>query len=107
MRFFFERRTLNASSSKEGAINTSKNISLMASAVDLSIVPLHTNTPPNALSGSPDKAASQLSLTEGRCEIPQTFVCLIIANTAPPLGGWGAENSDINCNAASTSTRLL
>ena len=47
-------------------MSTSKNISLMASAVDLSIVPLVTNTPPKALSGSPASAASQLSLTVGR-----------------------------------------
>ena len=54
----------------------------MASAVALSMVLLQTRTPPNALSGSPAKAASQLSFTLARAEIPQTFVCLMIANTA-------------------------
>jgi hypothetical protein len=74
----------NASSSKFGAINTSKNISLMASAVTLSIVPLVTNTPPKALSGSPAKAASQLLKTVFFAAIPQTLVCLIIPNTTSP-----------------------
>ena len=63
----------------DGAISTSKNISLMASAVALSIVPFVTNTPPKALSGSPANAVSQLSLVVVRCATPHTLVCLMMA----------------------------
>jgi hypothetical protein len=74
-------KTTKALLEKAGAINTSKNISLIASAVALSTVPLVTNTPPNALSGSPAKAASQLSFTVFLLATPQTLVCLIMAKT--------------------------
>ena len=72
----------------------------MASAVALSMVPLVTNTPPNALSGSPASAASQLANTVAFCATPHTLVCLIIAKLV-------AGKSWMSAMAASTSTKLL
>ena len=78
----------------------------MASAVALSIALLQTSTPPKALSGSPASAASQASFTVGLHAMPQGLVCLIIANTASPLGRFEVVSA-ISCTAASTSTKLL
>ena len=102
MRFFFVFKISSASILKAGAINTSKNISLIALAVSLSISALHINTPPKALSGSPARAAFQLSFTVSLIAIPQTFVCLMIANIFSL-----SSNSFTRFIAASTSTRLL
>ena len=81
-------------------MSTSKNISLIALAVAVSMVLLVTSTPPKALSESPPKAASHASLTVLLAAIPQTLVCLIIAKVV-------SVNSPMSCTAASTSTKLL
>ena len=72
----------------------------MASAVATSIIALVTSTPPKALSGSPAKAACQLSKTVFLLATPHTLVCLIIAKL---VNG----KSAIKAMAASTSTKLL
>ena len=94
---------VNASSVKDGATNTSKNISLIAFAVSTSIVLLQTNTPPNALSGSPARAFCQAPKTVVEVATPHTLVCFIIANKASA----SSKKSAFSCIAASTSTRLL
>ena len=85
MRFFLVVKISNASALNEGAISTSKNISLIASAVALSTGALQINTPPKALSGSPANALSHASFTDFLEAIPQTLVCLMMAKTTCPL----------------------
>ena len=106
MRFFFDFKISSASFSNTGASNTSKNISLIADAVSLSIRLFVISTPPNALSGSPARACFHASTVVALEAMPHTFVCFMIANVRNEF--WDSmENSRINWIAASISTRLL
>ena len=57
MRLFFDFKMANAFSEKEGAITTSQNNLLIASAVSKSISVLLIKIPPKAETGSPAKAS--------------------------------------------------
>ena len=100
MRVFFSLKSSTAAASKSGAIKTSKNSLLISLATASVIVALVISIPPNALTGSPAKAAAQASSTVVRDAHPQALLCFKIAKVV-------SLNSAIKLTAASISNRLL
>ena len=101
LKFFFVLSCSSASSSKEGAITTSKNIEVNFSANFKLIFFVKATMPPKADSGSQSSALSQASSRVVPSATPQGFVCLIITAALT------SKNSETIFNAAVASTMLL
>jgi hypothetical protein len=81
IKFFFFFKISNTSKEILGAINTSKNLLDIASAVSFSISVLNTKMPPKLLTSSHFKALSNASNCEFAMATPQGFACFIIPTT--------------------------
>ena len=99
-KFGFLAKMAAASSVTDGAIITSVKIDEISAAVSASNVWFIATMPPNALTGSADKASVQAACNVERLATPHGLACLIIAIV-------GALNSAAKRKAASVSLILL